>query len=63
MLLMWTKRPLHTRLPAKRKGYCRGGAAVQTAYRPRNQFRKRGTLKEDSSLGLEEVNMLEVDLS
>jgi hypothetical protein len=62
-----TERPLCTRLPTEGKDHCRGGAIDQAAYRavyrPGNGFGKRGTLKEDSSLGLEGVNMSEVDLS
>ena len=65
MLLVWTKRSLRIRLPTKGKDYSSlgGGVVAQTTYRPRNRFGKRGTLKEDSSLGLKGVDMLEVDLS
>ena len=67
MLLMRSTRPLRTRLSTEGKDYRRGGAgdqaADQTVYGLGDWFGKRGTLKEDSALGLKGVDMLEVDLS
>ena len=54
---MRLKRPPYKELPNKGKGK-RGSINLGGQYR----VRKRGTLEEDSSLGLEGINMLYINL-
>ena len=54
---MWPERPLCKGLPNK-------GKSRQSSADPRGQYRvgKKGTLEEDSSLGLKGINILYVNL-
>jgi len=57
LLFIWLKRPLYKGLPNSGKDK-QGLANLEGWYRAG----KRGTLKEDSSLGLKGINMLYINL-